>query len=174
MSIGTAKAMNIATGLIGELEQEAQTTRKILERIPVEKFDYKPHEKSMTMVRLATHVVEMMNWVSITCTTDELDFAVGDNKPFEPKDTAELVAYHDKLVTEAIEALKNTPDEDMHKPWSLKNGETTYFTIPKIATLRTMCLNHIWHHRGQLSVYLRLNDIPVPSIYGPSADEGQM
>ncbi len=174
MSTGTAKSTNIANGLIGELDMEAQTTRKILERIPTEKFEYKPHEKSMSMIRLATHVAEMMNWVSVTCTTDELDFAVGDNKPFEPKDTAELVEYHDKLVGEAIEALKNTSDEDMHKDWSLKNGETTYFTMSKIACLRTMCFNHIWHHRGQLSVYLRLNDIPVPSIYGPSADEGQM
>jgi uncharacterized damage-inducible protein DinB len=116
----------------------------------------------------------MMNWVTVTCTTDELDFATSDNAPFLPKDTAELVAYHDKLAAEAIEALKNTPDDVMHNPWSLKNGETTYFTMTKIATLRTMCLNHIWHHRGQLSVYLRLNDIPVPQIYGPSADEGMM
>ncbi len=174
MSTGTAKASNIANGLIAELTEEAKTTRKILERIPTEKFDYKPHEKSMTMTRLATHVAEMINWVTVTCTTDELDFATSDNKPFEPKDTTELVEYHDKLVGEALEALKNTADEDMHKDWSLKNGEITYFTMTKIATLRTFCFNHIWHHRGQLSVYLRLNDIPVPAIYGPSADEGQM
>ena len=174
METATAKAYNIATGLIGELSQEAATTRKILERIPAEKFDYKPHEKSMTMVRLATHVAEMIDWVNETCTKDELDFAAMDYKPFEPKTTAELVEFHDKLVVSALETLKNTSDEDMHKAWSLKNGETTYFTMTKIATIRTMCFNHIWHHRGQLSVYLRLNDIPVPSIYGPSADEGQM
>ncbi len=174
METATAKAYNIATGLIGELTQEAATTRKILERIPVESYDYKPHEKSMTMIRLATHVAEMIDWVSETCTKDELDFAAMDYKPFEPKTTAELVEFHDQLVVKALETLKNTSDEDMHKPWSLKNGKTTYFTMTKIATIRTMCLNHIWHHRGQLSVYLRLNDIPVPSIYGPSADEGQM
>jgi uncharacterized damage-inducible protein DinB len=174
METATAKAYNIATGLIGELTQEAATTRKILERIPAEKFDYKPHEKSMTMIRLATHVAEMINWITVTCTTDELDFAVGDNKPFEAKDSVELVEYHDKLVGEALEALKNTSDEAMKQPWTLKNGETVYFTMPKINCLRGMCFNHIWHHRGQLSVYLRLNDIPVPQIYGPSADEGQM
>ena len=174
MSTGTAKSTNIANGILGELEQENKTTRTILERIPAEKFDYKPHEKSMTMIRLAAHVVEMLSWVNMTCTTDELDFAATDYKPFEAQTTAELLEYHDKIVAETIETLKNTSDEDMRKPWSLKNGETTYFTLPKIAAIRTMCLNHIWHHRGQLSVYLRLNDIPVPSIYGPSADEGQM
>ena len=174
METATAKSNNIAQGLIGELTHEAQTTRKMLERIPVEKFDYKPHEKSMTMSRLATHVAEMVNWVTVTCNSDELDFAVGDNKPFEPKTTAELVEIHDKYVGEAIEALKNTSDEAMMQPWTLKNGETVYFTMPKIQCLRGMCFNHIWHHRGQLSVYLRLNDIPVPSIYGPSADEGTM
>ncbi|MEP6903305.1 MAG: DinB family protein [Actinomycetota bacterium] len=174
MSTGTAKSTNIANGLIAELTQEAATTRKILERIPVEKYDYKPHEKSMTMIRLATHVAEMIDWIPETCTKDELDFATMDYKPFEPQTTAELVEFHDKNIAAALEALKNTSDEDMHKDWSLKNGETTYFTMTKIACLRTMCFNHIWHHRGQLSVYLRLNDIPVPSIYGPSADEGQM
>jgi uncharacterized damage-inducible protein DinB len=174
METATAKSFNIATGLLGELEHEIATTRKCLERIPENLFDYKPHEKSMTMGKLATHTAEMLTWVTTTCTTDALDFAAGDYKPFEPKTTAELLEYLDKHSAEAIEALKNTSDEDMRKPWSLKNGEHTIFTMPKIATLRTFCMNHVWHHRGQLTVYMRLNDIPVPSIYGPSADEGQM
>lgn len=174
METAKAKTYNIANGLLGELEHEATTTRKILERIPAEMFDFKPHEKSMTMIRLAAHVAEMVEWVNETCTKDELDFAVSEYKPFEPKTTDELVEYHDKNVATAMEALKNTSDEDMQKPWTLKNGEQTYFSMPKISTIRTFCFNHIWHHRGQLSVYLRLNDIPVPSIYGPSADEGQM
>jgi uncharacterized damage-inducible protein DinB len=174
METATAKSYNIANGLIGELSHEAETNRKILERIPAELFDYKPHEKSMTMSRLATHVAEMMSWITVTCTTDALDFAIGDNKPFEPQSTAELVEYHDKHIAEGLEALKNTSDQDMQKPWTLKNGEDVYFTMSKIAVLRTFCFNHTWHHRGQLSVYLRLNDIPVPSMYGPSADEGQM
>jgi uncharacterized damage-inducible protein DinB len=174
METATAKSYNIATGLIGELEHEAATTRKILERIPLEMFDYKPHEKSMTMGRLASHVVEMADWISDTCTKDEIDFAMGDYKPFVPETTEELLEYQDKLIAKAIESLKITSDEDMRKPWTLKNGEHTIFTLPKISVLRTFCMNHIWHHRGQLSVYLRLNDIPVPSIYGPTADEGQM
>jgi uncharacterized damage-inducible protein DinB len=174
METATAKSYNIANGLIGELSHEAETTRKVLERVPAELFDYKPHDKSMKMGRLAVHVAEMINWIEVTCKTDELDFAAGDLKPFEPKTTAELVEYHDKLVSEALAALKTTSDEDMKLNWSLKNGEHNIFTMPKINCLRTMCMNHIWHHRGQLSVYLRLNDIPVPSIYGPSADEGQM
>ncbi len=174
METATAKSYNIATGLIGELTHEATTTRKILERIPTEKFDYQPHEKSMTMSRLATHVAEMIDWVTVTCTTSELDFAAGDYKPFEAKDNAELLDYFDKNVAQAIESLKNTSDETMMETWTMKNGEQIYMAMSKIATLRGMVFNHIWHHRGQLSVYLRLNDIPVPSIYGPSADEGQM
>lgn len=174
METATAKSYNIANGLLGEIDHEAATTRKILERIPAEKFDFKPHEKSMTMSRLAAHVAEMFSWVTETCKTSEMDFAKIDYKPFEPKTTAELVEYFEKCVDEATEALKNTSDEQMKEPWTLRNGEQIYFTLPKINNLRTMCMNHIWHHRGQLSVYLRLNDIPVPSIYGPSADEGQM
>ncbi len=174
MESATAKSFNIATGIIGELEHEIATTRKCVERLPAELFDWKPHEKSMTLGRLAGHVVEMVNWVAVTCTTSQLDFAAGDYKPTEAKNAEELVAELDKLAAEAVEALKNTSDDQMHEPWSLKNGDATYFTMPKIATLRTFCLNHIWHHRGQLTVYMRLNDIPVPSIYGPSADEGQM
>ena len=174
METATAKSFNIANGLLGEIDQEAATTRKILERIPPEKFDYKPHEKSMTMSRLATHIAEMFDWVTETCTKSELDFATMDYKPFEPKTTDELVEYLDKCVAQATEALKNTSDEQMKEDWTLKNGEQVYFTLPKINTLRTMGMNHIWHHRGQLSVYLRLNDIPVPAMYGPSADEGAM
>lgn len=170
METATAKSFNIANGLIGELKHEIATTQKCLERIPENLFDYKPHDKSMSMRTLAAHVAEMFGWVTVTCNADELDFATGYT-PFVPETTAELVEFLHKNAAEAIEALKNTSDEDMQKPWTLKNGETTYFTMPKIATLRTMCLNHIWHHRGQLSVYLRLNDIPVPSMYGPSADE---
>ncbi|MBK7706732.1 MAG: DinB family protein [Acidobacteria bacterium] len=174
MESATAKTFNIATGIIGELDHEIATTRKCVERLPAELFDWKPHEKSMTLGRLAGHVVEMVNWVTVTCTTSQLDFAAGDYKPSNATNADELVAELDKLAAEAVEALKNTSDDQMHEPWSLKNGDATYFTMPKIATLRTFCLNHIWHHRGQLTVYMRLNDIPVPSIYGPSADEGQM
>lgn len=174
METATAKSFNIANGLIGEIDHEVATTRKVLERIPAEKFDYKPHDKSMSMSRLATHIAEMFGWITETCKTSEMDFAKIDYKPFEPKSTAELLEFFDKSIAEATAALENTSDEQMKTNWTLRNGDQVYFTLPKINCLRTMCLNHIWHHRGQLSVYLRLNDIPVPALYGPSADESAM
>lgn len=171
----TATATNsIAAALIAELENEGATTRKVLERIPPEKFDWKPHDKSMTMARLASHVAEMHSWTVSTVTQSELDFAKFDYKPFEPKTTEDLVGLFEKSYNEALDALKGASDEIWSEPWSLKNGETTYFTMPKIVVMRSMVLNHIVHHRGQLSVYLRENDIPVPAMYGPSADEGNM
>lgn len=174
METATAKTYNIAHAFIGELQHEAIATRKCLERVPEDKFDYKPHEKSFTFIRLATHIAEMVDWITVTCNTSELDFAAGDYKPQECKTTAELVEFFDKNLEKALETLKNTSDEEMMKGWTLKNGETTYFTMPKVQVIRGFSLNHIISHRGQLSVYLRLNDIPVPSMYGPSADEGQM
>jgi uncharacterized damage-inducible protein DinB len=165
---------NLAPALIAELQLEAATTRKCLERIPAEKFDYKPHEKSMTMGRLAAHVAEMVIWATETVTKTEIDFAAGDYKPFEPSTTAELVEFLDKNVARAVEALSTASDEALMEDWTLRNGETVYFTMPRIQVMRGMVFNHIVHHRGQLSVYMRLNDIPVPGIYGPSADENTM
>jgi uncharacterized damage-inducible protein DinB len=165
---------NLAAAFIGELQLETATTRKCLERIPADKFDYKPHEKSMTMGRLAVHVAEMTGWVIETVNKTELDFATIDYKPFEPQTTDELVGFLDKITADAIEALKNASDEALMENWTLRNGEQVYFTMPRIQVLRGMVFNHIVHHRGQLSVYLRLNDIPVPAMYGPSADEGAM
>jgi uncharacterized damage-inducible protein DinB len=171
MSTGTAMSSNLATALISELQLEAATTRKCLERIPAEKFDYKPHEKSMTMGRLAVHVAEMMGWVIETVNKTELDFATMDYKPLEPQTTEELVGFFEKILADSIEALKTTSDEAMMENWTLRNGEQVYFTMPRVQVLRGMVFNHIIHHRGQLSLYLRLNDIPVPAMYGPSADE---
>ena len=171
----TAAATNaIASALIAEFENEGKTTRKVLERCPPDKFGWKPHDKSMELGRLATHVAEMHGWTKPTVEQPELDFAKMDYKPFEPRTTEELVAHFEKNFSEAIETLNGASDEIWTEPWSLKNGETTYFTMPKIVVMRSLVLNHIVHHRGQLSVYLRLNDIPVPAMYGPSADEGQM
>ena len=170
----TAAAQNtIAAALIAELENEGATTRKILERIPPETFGWKPHEKSMSMSVLASHVAEMHGWTVSTVKDNEIDFAKFDYKPFEPKSTEDLVQLFEKNHGEAIEALRGASDEIWSEPWSLKNGDVTYFTMPKIAVMRSMVLNHIVHHRGQLSVYLRENNIPVPAMYGPSADEGQ-
>jgi uncharacterized damage-inducible protein DinB len=156
------------------MEQEAATTRKLLERIPAEKFDWKPHDKSMGMGQLASHIAEMFNWTKPTLEQPELDFSKFDYKPFAPTSGEELLEFFDKNVATALETLKSTADETFFEPWTMRNGEQIYFTMPKAVTMRSFVMNHIVHHRGQLSVYLRLNDIPVPSIYGPSADEGQM
>lgn len=175
MSTSTASSPGrIATGFLAELENEAKVTRSCLERVPAEKFDWKPHEKSMTFGRLATHVAEMFGWAKSTADLTELDFSTMDYKPFEPKTTEELLSFFDQMVLEAKSALGRISDEQFHQNWTLRNGETVYFTMPRVAVMRTMVFNHIIHHRGQLSVYLRLNDIPVPAIYGPSADEGNM
>lgn len=134
----------------------------------------KPHEKSMTFGRLATHIAEMYGQVKDTIEKPELDFATMDYKPFEPETTAELVEFFNGKVTEAIESLNNASEEIFMENWTMRNGEEIYFEMMKIQVLRGFVFNHIVHHRGQLSVYLRMNDIPVPALYGPSADEGTM
>lgn len=163
--------MSISETLLGEMEYEAATTRKLLERIPAEKFGWKPHEKSMGMAQLASHIAEMFGWTPMTLNQPELDFAKFDYKPYVPATSEDLLEFFDKNVAEATTTLKNTSDEIFFESWSMRNGDEIYFTMPKAATMRSFIMNHIVHHRGQLSVYLRLNDIPVPSIYGPSADE---
>lgn len=175
MSPSTAVGSNsISTSLIAEMEHEAAVARKCLERVPAEKFDWKPHEKSMAFGALAVHVAEMFGWTPATLQQPELDFAKFDYQPYKPATNEDLLEFFDKNVAEAIETLRNTSDETYMENWTMRNGDTIYFTMPKIATMRSFVMNHIIHHRGQLSVYLRLNDIPVPSIYGPTADEGQM
>lgn len=170
METATVKTNNIASALMAELKQESIATRKCLERVPEDKFDYKPHEKSMTFGQLAAHIAEMVGWIAVTIKTDELDFAA-NYKPFTPKTNAELLEFFGKNLSEAIEALENASDEEMMKNWTLRKGDHIFFTMPRVQVLRGVVFNHVFHHRGQLSVYLRLNDIPVPSIYGPSADE---
>ncbi len=175
MSTSTApSAGRLATAFLAELENEAKVTRQCLERVPADKFDWKPHEKSMTMGRLAVHCAEMFGWTKETLRQDVLDFATADFKPFEPTSTEELLAFFDDHIAKAKIILGETPDETFFTDWTMRNGEQVYLTMPKVAVMRSFVMNHIIHHRGQLSVYLRLNDIPVPSIYGPSADEGQM
>jgi len=175
MSTASAPTTNsIGTTLLAELEHEAKVSREVLSRVPADKFDWKPHEKSMTFGKLASHIAEMIGWTGPTMRYPELDFSKMDYKPFEPQSSEELLAYFDKNYAEAVDVLRNTSDEQFMESWTMRNGETVYFTLPKAAVMRSFVMNHIVHHRGQLSVYLRLNDIPVPSIYGPSADEGNM
>lgn len=175
MSTGQKEqTMTLGQMLAAELTQEAIATRKMLERLPNDKLTWKPHEKSMTTERLAGHIVEMIGWTEPTVTKDVLDFATMDYTPKVYTDSAELVTDFDKNVADAAAILNNTPNETFGENWTMKNGEQVYFTMPKAVVMRNFVFSHIIHHRGQLAVYLRLLDIPVPSIYGPSADEGQM
>jgi uncharacterized damage-inducible protein DinB len=163
--------MPISKALIAELHHESGVTRKVLQRIPSDKLDWAPHPKSMTLSRLATHIADLHQWPVFIVTGDDLDMATTNLRP-RTVDTMEIVLQDfEQKLSSAIQVLENVTDEELEKPWSLRRGDHIIFTLPRKVTLRSMVMNHIVHHRGQLSVYLRLLDIPVPSIYGPSADE---
>jgi len=153
-----------------QLETEANTTRKMLSIVPTDKFDWKPHEKSMSVKQLATHVAELPTWIPMTLDTDELDFAKSEYTPAQIKNADELLQYFEKSLVKGREALKNGKEADLEKPWTLRNGEQIYSTSPKRDVIR-MSLSQIIHHRAQLGVFLRLLHIPIPGSYGPSADE---
>ncbi len=160
--------------LLPELEHEGAMTRKMLSAVPFTNPNWKPHEKSMTIQRLAAHVAELPGWVSMTINVDVLDFAKWEYKPAVPVSTEELLKLHDDNLAKAIADLGKASDETLLSNWTMRNGEVVYFTMPKLAVIRTWALNHIVHHRGQLSVYLRLLNIPVPGMYGPTADDTSM
>ena len=164
--------MSIKQALINELKHEAQNTRKLLERVPEEHFAYKPHEKSTTLQRLATHIAEIPVWTVRALTTETFDAA--SLKPRLAANNEELLSIHEETVKDAETALGNASDEDLMKIWTLKRGDHTIFSLPKAAIIRNMSSNHLYHHRGQLTVYLRLLNVPVPGIYGPSADDALM
>ncbi|HLY60572.1 MAG TPA: DinB family protein [Terriglobia bacterium] len=156
--------------LLPEFDQEMAGTRKTLERVPEEKFGWKPHDKSMTMLRLATLVAMMPGWAIHTINMDTLSLD-GYQQP-KVNSRQELLDLFDKNAREGRAAIAGATDEQLRKPWSMVVGGKTVFTAPKIDVLRSSVMNHLIHHRAQLGVFLRLNDIPVPAIYGPSADEG--
>lgn len=160
--------MSIAETLFSEFEQEMKTTRRMLERVPTEKGQWKPHEKSFSLGHLAQLVSWMPGWITNTLTSDSLD--IGGQSGYSYEKTETILDVFDRNVREAREAIAAATDADMAKPWSLKMGDKVLMTSPRGVTARQH-LNHLVHHRGQLSVYLRLLDIPVPSIYGPTADE---
>jgi uncharacterized damage-inducible protein DinB len=163
--------MSLSQSLLPEFDQEMAGTRRVLERVPAEKLSWKPHDKSMPFDRLAVHVAELPSWTTMTLTTSELDFAAAPYAPTQVETTQDLLNIFDKATAEARTALAGVSDEELFKPWTLRNGEHQIFSLPKIAVLRSFVMNHIIHHRAQLTVYLRLNDVPVPGLYGPSADE---
>lgn len=161
--------MTKAQGFLAELQQEAIATRQLLAAVPIDKSDWKPHDKSMSLGHLATHVAEIPGWFQETLLQDELDFAQGDFTPFVPATSAELSAHFEKNLNRAAEILATFPDEKMSDTWTMRAGEMIYFSLPKEQVVRTWCLNHWYHHRAQLGVYLRLLDISLPGTYGPSA-----
>lgn len=164
------KNYSYAEAFLKELSSEIPATRKCLERIPENLFDYKPHEKSMTLGYLALLVAEIPKWISVSIEENEIDFATF--KHFQPNNTAELVAHFDENIDKAKNALNNATEETFSKDFVLKRDGQLLFKVPMIPNISST-LNHWVHHRGQLTVYMRLNNIAVPSIYGPSADDRQ-
>jgi uncharacterized damage-inducible protein DinB len=167
--------MSISDSFVAELKHEAATTRKLLERVPDDRLTWKPHDKSWSFIQLASHVVSLLEWVQPTLDLEEMVLP-DEYKPWTAASSQELVRRFDANIAKAVERLTGFPDSEMMKPWKLKGpgaegAEQVYFTLPRVAVIRSFVINHLIHHRGQLSIYLRLNDIPMPAIYGPSADE---
>jgi len=163
--------MALRDALLPEFDHEMANTRRVLERVPTDKLEWRPHGKSGTFAWLAGHVANIPTWTGITLNNDGLDMAAPSPRPAAIISREQLLAVFDKNVSDARAALIEASDERMMQPWSLRQGQQTFFTMPKAAVLRTWVMNHSIHHRAQLIVYLRLNNIPVPGMYGPSADE---
>lgn len=162
--------MSMIEMLLKEMDQEAQTTRKMLERVPDNKYDWKPHEKSMSMQQLTTHIAELPSWVTLTLDTSELDFATSPYEPKQINKTKDLLKLFEDSLKEGLERLTKATVKDLEPNWTLRNGEEIYSVSSKGEVIRmTYC--QIVHHRAQLGVYLRLLNIPIPGSYGPSADE---
>ncbi|MEM7480679.1 MAG: DinB family protein [Acidobacteriota bacterium] len=155
-----------------EMKHEAATTRRVLEVVPEEHFAWKPHEKSMSLGRLAGHIAEIPGWGPDTLQADFLDLGGDDAyQPFHPATRAELLAGHDRALETFFGSTQGVTDEDLSRNWQLRMGDHIAVEAPKAAILRSFILSHVVHHRGQMSVFLRLLDVPVPSVYGPSADD---
>lgn len=166
--------MAMSEAFLPEFDQEMATTRKTLERIPEDKFDWKPHEKSFTLRQLGSHLAQLPHWAVIGLTQDAFDMAPPEGEPVQTpqaESISHLLELFDASTAAARSALAAAEDGTFRESWSLLTGGKPLFTVPKVAVIRTFVLNHLIHHRGQLSVYLRLLDVPVPAIYGPSADE---
>lgn len=166
--------MTIGQGMAQELQHSATSARKVLERIPEDKFDWTPHEKSMNFQKLASHVAESLSWAKGTLDYPEWDLAPADGPAYEPfvaNSSKELLEAFDKNLAEALEALNAVSDATLMETWSMKKAGEVMFSMPKIVVMRSFILDHLVHHRAQLGLYLRLNNIAVPSMLGPSADE---
>jgi len=168
--------MTIGQSMLPEFDQEMQNTRKVLERCPDDRWNWKPHEKSGTVGWLAGHVATMIDWLPVTIKTEEFDYAPVGGPSFQPPkidNRKQLLAEFDKNVAAARAALASVSDAEMLRNWKLLAGGQEIFNLPRVACIRGMLMNHHIHHRAQLTVYFRLLGIPVPGLYGPSADETQ-
>ena len=166
--------MPIIDALTPEFEHEMANTRRVLERVPDDRLEWRPHPKSWTMGALATHVATIPSWTVETINRTELDVAPAGKppeRPAEAKSRQELVDRFEGHLAAARQALAGVSDAQLMQNWSLLAGGKTMFSLPRVAVLRSFVVSHIIHHRAQLGVYLRMNDVPVPAIYGPSADE---
>lgn len=169
--------MTISEMLLPEFELEMAKTRTALERVPMDKMAWKPHEKSMALGRVAGHLAEIPGWGALTITRDSFDITPPGSPPYEPPTftaNKDLLDLFDKNVSSMRAALAGASDETLGKPWSLLAGGKNIFTMPRVTVIRNMIMNHNIHHRAQLGVYFRLSGVPVPATYGPSADEGNM
>jgi uncharacterized damage-inducible protein DinB len=164
--------MSMAHAILPEFDYEMSNTRKTLERIPENKLEFKPDPKSMSLGRLAGHIAEMPGWGAMTLQTDSFDIVPGQFTPLTATSRQQLLAEFDKNIAATRAALETATDENLLKSWTLSMAGNQIFTMPKIGVIRTMVLSHVIHHRAQLTVYYRMNGVPVPALYGPSADEG--
>ena len=169
--------MGLAATLLAEFDQGMANTRKCFERVPEDKLDWKPHDKSMSFGEITTHMANLLSWTTLMIEQDSFDIAPpGEDPPrVDPAGSLEsALAMFDKNVAAAHAAMEGASDELLLAPWTLLMGGNEVFKMPRVAVFRTMIMNHMIHHRAQLGVYLRLNDVAVPAMYGPSADEGSM
>ncbi|MFQ5678968.1 MAG: DinB family protein [Gemmatimonadota bacterium] len=169
--------MSLAESLLPDFDEEIAATRRVLERVPEDRLDWSPHEKSMTLGRLASHVAETPGWAGALLRQDSFDVESGGDGGYEPADCGsveEILALLDESAASAREMVAATDDEAFLRPWSLLRGGETIFSVPRIGVFRRMMIHHLIHHRGQLTVYLRLLEVPVPQTYGPTADEAEM
>ena len=160
----------LSESLLPEYDHEMATTRKVLERVPDEHLAWKPHEKSFSMQELATHLASIPGWVGVTVEADGLDLSEPMEQPTAGDRVATLAAF-DEGVAAGRAVLASASDEQLMGMWTFRTGDEVHFTAPKVAVVRSFVMNHLIHHRGQLTVYLRQKDVPLPSVYGPSADD---
>lgn len=165
--------MPFSEALLPEFDEEMKNTRKILECVPDDKLSYQPHPKSMDMARLATHVAELPSWTNFTLDQEVVEMPA-DYQPHFAKSRAELLEIFDKAVAGARAKIQAATDEQWRKTWTLKFGGQTIMSMPRSAVMRSVIMNHLIHHRAQLGVYLRLNNVAIPGMYGPSADEANI